>query len=237
MKIPAIVVSAVAVIAMFSAPDTEARAQWQKSDIKALIVDEARRQNFPAGLALAVARVESNFDPAAVSSAGARGVMQIMPATAEQVLGISRHRLYNPRVNVRAGIQFLNDLIDTYNGRWDIALSHYNGGSAVRDKRGQLRVIPATRGYVNRVMQHSRTYARTLDYRPTRNNPVLLAAVSLDDFSPGGTFDTRFEYQPKQNFADQKRARIVSELQKLVTRNHQRSGSSAGNVEVSLHGW
>ena len=133
-----------------------ASVNWQKNEVKQMIVIEAKRQNFPIELALAVAKVESNFDPMAVSHAGARGVMQIMPATAENVLDVSRHRLHNPRVNIRAGIRYLNQLINTYNGRWDIALSHYNGGSKVRNGRGQLRVIPATRGYVERVLAYSR---------------------------------------------------------------------------------
>jgi len=53
-----------------------------RNDIKRIIVEEAENSRVPTALALAVARIESDFDPNALSSAGARGVMQIMPATA-----------------------------------------------------------------------------------------------------------------------------------------------------------
>ena len=129
----------------------EARALHSEERwVKSIIVQKAESQGLPVSLALAVARVESNFDPRALSHAGARGVMQIMPATAEKTLGVSRHQLYDPKVNIEAGIRFLKRLIDTYDGRIDIALSHYNGGSAV-NQSGRLRVIPATRRYVNKV--------------------------------------------------------------------------------------
>ena len=118
-----------------------------RDDVMRMVVAEAERQNFPPSLALAVADTESDFRTRAESHAGARGVMQIMPATGRSEFGLAGHELWNPRTNIRAGIRYLKDLMQEY-GRKDIALSHYNGGSAVKRHDGSLRVIPATRDYV-----------------------------------------------------------------------------------------
>lgn len=120
--------------------------------VQQLLIDEANRQNIDPALALAIAEVESNFNPRALSHAGAKGVMQIMPATAENVYGIASGQLFDAKINIRIGVSFIKKLLNRYNQRLDIALSHYNGGSAVQDKFGRLSVIPATRKYVNKVI-------------------------------------------------------------------------------------
>ncbi len=140
--------------AAHAAPDDRAR-------MRRLVVREARDLGFPAPLALAVAHAESNFDPDAESRKGARGIMQIMPATAVGEYGIHPDQLWQPRVNVRLGIHFLKRLVGRYRGRVDLALSHYNGGSAV-GAGPRARVIPATRGYVRRVRELERRYRREL---------------------------------------------------------------------------
>ena len=107
-------------------------ATQTQQNIKMIIVAEAlKSRHVSPSLALAVAEVESGFRPQVVSHKGAIGVMQIMPATSRQVFGVNPNRLYQPDLNIRLGIQFLDDLIATYDGRVEIALSHYNGGSAV----------------------------------------------------------------------------------------------------------
>ncbi|MGB2123497.1 MAG: lytic transglycosylase domain-containing protein, partial [Candidatus Puniceispirillaceae bacterium] len=97
-----------------------------------MIVNEARKTtHVTPSVALAVAKIESGFRPHVVSSAGAIGVMQIMPRTGRDVFGLNRTELFDPAVNIRAGVTFLNQLIERYDGRIDLALSHYNGGSRV----------------------------------------------------------------------------------------------------------
>jgi len=123
-----------------------------KNIIQKLLVDEANRQGLDPTLALAIAKVESNFDPYALSKVGAMGVMQIMPATAANVFGIAAKDLYDANINIPLGIRFIKDLLIRYEQRLDIALSHYNGGSAVQDEFGRLTVIPATKKYVNKVL-------------------------------------------------------------------------------------
>ena len=125
----------------------------KREKVMDMVVEEAIKANFPPALALAVAKIESNFNARALSHAGARGVMQIMPKTAWDEYGVSADKLYNPRVNIHYGIKFLQQLLKRYDNYVDLALSHYNGGSRVKGAHGVLRVIPATRGYVSKVIE------------------------------------------------------------------------------------
>jgi soluble lytic murein transglycosylase-like protein len=135
----------------------EPGAADQRHAVMAMVAREARAAGVPVPLALAVAHAESYFNARALSGKGARGVMQIMPATSSGEYGVHPDRLWNARLNVRMGLHFLRRLIDRYGGRVDLALSHYNGGSGVGDGPG-ARVIPATRAYVGRVHALWRAY-------------------------------------------------------------------------------
>ncbi len=132
-----------------------------RKSVQALVAREARNLGVPVPLALAVAHAESNFDPAAMSHKGARGVMQIMPATARGEYGIEADLLWDARINVRVGLHYLGRLLQRYRGRSDLALSFYNGGSRV-GRLPNARVIPATRGYVDKVHRLERRYRRQL---------------------------------------------------------------------------
>ncbi len=132
-----------------------------RREVKMIVVEEARRMDVPVSLALAVAHAESAFDAGAESHKGARGVMQIMPATARGEYGLSPDLLWEPRINVRVGLHFLKRLLRRYRGRVDLALSYYNGGSAV-GTLPNARVIPATAKYVAHVQRLRRRYDRSL---------------------------------------------------------------------------
>ena len=155
-----------------------------KDRVMDMVITEALRQNFDPALALAVAKVESDFRTHVESHKGARGVMQIMPATARGEFGLAPARLYDPQTNISTGILFLKHLIETY-GRVDIALSHYNGGSAVRRYDGSLRVIPATRGYVTKVLQHARDFRAHPRVANLRSGVGDSTWVSLDSDNYG----------------------------------------------------
>ncbi|MEQ8813597.1 MAG: lytic transglycosylase domain-containing protein [Thalassobaculum sp.] len=155
-----ILLLALASLVALAAGSAPAPAGTDREAIRRIVVQEAlRSERVPPSLALAVAEAESDFDPAAESPAGARGVMQIMPATGRGEFGVEPDALWRPRLNVRLGIAFLDRLIATYGERWDLALSHYNGGSRV-GRGAAARVIPATRGYVDKVLRLQRRYAR-----------------------------------------------------------------------------
>ena len=121
-------VTVLAALSVFSLGAVPAHAVT-RVEVKTMVVEEANNSRVPPSLALAVAKVESDFQDAALSPAGARGVMQIMPATATGEYGVDPDETWDARLNIQLGIDFLDRLIERYDGRWDLALSHYNGGS------------------------------------------------------------------------------------------------------------
>lgn len=133
----------------------------KRDEMMRLIAREARKMGVSPTLALAIARAESDFDPNALSHKGARGLMQIMPLTAKSEYGIGAELLWNPRINTRLGLHFLRRLLVRYKGRVDLALSYYNGGSAVGNLPN-ARVIPATRNYVRKVQKYRAAYMRSM---------------------------------------------------------------------------
>ena len=122
-----------------------------------IVLEAAKTTNVTPSVALAVAKIESGFQPHVVSSAGAIGVMQIMPRTGRDLFGLSRAELFDPAINIRAGVTFLDQLINRYGGRVDLALSHYNGGSRVT-AGPQPKIIPVTRSYVINVLAAAQAY-------------------------------------------------------------------------------
>mgnify|MGYP003701423869 CR=1 FL=1 len=147
-------------VGVLAAGDGRAAGEATHEEIRRIVIQEAlRSERVPPSLALAVAEAESNFDADAESRAGARGVMQIMPATGRGEFGVEPDALWQPRLNVQVGVAFLDRLIARYGERWDLALSHYNGGSRV-GFGAAARVIPATRNYVDKVLRLERGYAR-----------------------------------------------------------------------------
>lgn len=140
---------------------TRAARPAGRGQVMAMVVREANDLGVSPSLALALAHTESNFNPRALSPKGARGVLQIMPATARGEYGIAPDRLWDPRTNIRLGLHFLKRLQRRYGGRTDLALSHYNGGSAV-GRPPHARVIPATRLYVAKVQRLQAMYRRRI---------------------------------------------------------------------------
>ena len=132
---------------------------YSRPYIKMLLIENARASEYvtPA-LAIAVAKVESNLRHDAISEKGAIGVMQIMPRTGLLEFGVKRKELFNPEINVKIGVKFLDKLIKKYKGNIGIALSHYNGGSAV-GIWPDVKIIPATYSYVAKVLKMSNKLA------------------------------------------------------------------------------
>jgi len=119
------------------------------NDIGKMVELTANKYGVDPKLALAVANVESNLIPDAVSSAGAVGVMQLMPETAEG-LGVSNSK--DPQDNIDGGVRYLKQLINTFNGDTTKAIAAYNAGAqAVKDYNG-IPPYKETQDYVSKVM-------------------------------------------------------------------------------------
>jgi hypothetical protein len=84
--------------------------------------------------------------------------MQIMPATARDEFGVAADELWDERLNVQLGLDYLARLHDQYGGRWDLALSHYNGGT-LKGRGANAQPHSYTRFYVEKVLRWQRRYA------------------------------------------------------------------------------
>jgi soluble lytic murein transglycosylase-like protein len=114
------------------------------------IAEASARYAVPERLIWAVIRVESGFDPRAVSPKGARGLMQLMPETAA-ILGV--RDVFNPRENIHAGARHLRGMMDRFRYDLPMAIAAYNAGERpVATYRG-IPPYPETREYVARVLR------------------------------------------------------------------------------------
>ncbi len=125
-------------------------AATPSENLSAAIDRLARRQNLDPGLVRAVIRVESDFDVRAVSARGARGLMQLMPATARQ-LGV--HNVFDAVQNVRGGTEYLRRMIDRFDGNLELGLASYNAGPGAVDRYGGVPPFQETTRYIRKVLQ------------------------------------------------------------------------------------
>ncbi len=98
-----------------------------------------------------IAKAESNFSASAVSSAGAVGIMQLMPSTAAG-LGVSDS--YDAYENIMGGAKYIAQLLDKYDGDTSLALAAYNAGSSKVDQYGGIPPYTETENYVEKVLQY-----------------------------------------------------------------------------------
>lgn len=109
----------------------------------------------PEELVRAVIRVESGFDPRAVSRTNARGLMQLMPETAERMLVSD---VFDPRQNIFGGVRYLRVLANLFNGDIELTLAGYNAGENAVISHGGIPPFEETRQYVVKVLQYYRYY-------------------------------------------------------------------------------
>ena len=148
-----------------------------RTEVKKIVIEEASISNVPAALAMAVAKVESDFQYRVRSHKGAIGVMQIMPATARSEFGINPDELWDPRLNIQLGIDFLEQLYAQYGEKWELALSHYNGGTLKGGKGAFAKPHGYTKKYVADVFRWWKRYQDQADVWGT----TALANVEVKD--------------------------------------------------------
>ncbi|HKN16813.1 MAG TPA: lytic transglycosylase domain-containing protein [Candidatus Sulfotelmatobacter sp.] len=117
-------------------------------DIDTAIEEAAARHNVDPNLVRAVVKVESNFNPNAVSRKGAMGLMQLMPSTARQ---LKVKNPFDPEQNVDAGVRHLKQLLESYGGDIKLTLAAYNAGAGAVARSSGVPRYAETQNYVRRI--------------------------------------------------------------------------------------
>jgi soluble lytic murein transglycosylase len=130
-----------------------------------LIVKYSKHYDVDPTLIAAIIYCESRFNPNATSHAGARGLMQVMPATGRAIasrIGESFGDLYDPDTSIRYGTYYIKAQLDKYGGDVDAALAAYNGGAGAADRyvisRSDASIPRETAGYIKKVNSAWKNY-------------------------------------------------------------------------------
>lgn len=123
-----------------------------------LINQASERYRIDSALVRAVIKAESNFNHRAVSPVGARGLMQLMPATAAS---LQVKDSFHPETNIDGGVRYLRYLMNLFNGNLPLVLAAYNAGeNAVLRHNNRIPPYPETQTYVKRVLNYFNGYSK-----------------------------------------------------------------------------
>jgi hypothetical protein len=131
--------------------------QTEEIDLEQIIQYYADDYNVSPALVKAIIKIESDFDPYAVSSAGARGLMQLMPSTA---LEMQVEDIFDPEENVEGGVQYFARMLELFNGDERLALAAYNAGPGNVLRYGGIPPFRETKRYVPKVLNYYEQYKR-----------------------------------------------------------------------------
>ena len=153
--------------------------------VNALVSSIARRHNVEPSLVDSVIRVESNYNPNAVSPKGATGLMQLIPSTAKR-FGVSN--TFHPAQNIEGGVRYLKYLMQLYGGDERLALAAYNAGEGAVAKYKGIPPYPETQNYVYQVgkklgqsrVAEKKAQAASPETKPEIRAPVIEKTVDAE---------------------------------------------------------
>ncbi len=120
-----------------------------------IVIQTSSRHQVDPALVKAIIMAESGYNTRAISQKGAKGLMQLMPATA-QALGVED--IFNPKQNISGGVRYFKQLVTQFDGDVELALAAYNAGSSnVRHYQG-IPPFKATQYYIKKVFKYYRIY-------------------------------------------------------------------------------
>ena len=149
-----------------SAPAADpGRTALGRADIQQLVQNISREHGLDPKLVDALVRVESSYDPNAVSHRGAMGLMQLMPETAKR---LDVENPFDPEENIRGGVKEFARLVEQYSGNLQLALAAYNAGEGAVSRYRGVPPYNETRAYVSRILTiyTGRPYRMAGSYRP-----------------------------------------------------------------------
>jgi soluble lytic murein transglycosylase-like protein len=120
-----------------------------------IIIQTSSRHQVDPAIVKAIIMAESGYNPRAISKAGAKGLMQLMPNTA-QALGVED--VFNPQQNISGGVRYFKQLLNRFNGDIELALAAYNAGSATVRRYKGVPPFKATQHYIKKVFKYYQLY-------------------------------------------------------------------------------
>jgi soluble lytic murein transglycosylase-like protein len=149
----------------FEKSPSRSRGKEPEQRFHPIILKASNRFQVDPALVKAIIMAESGYDPRAISKMGAKGLMQLMPATAEE-LGVED--IFNPRHNINAGVGYFKKLLNRFDGDIKLALAAYNAGTRkVRQYQG-VPPFKATRYYIKKVFEYYQIYKKQMAGEPDR---------------------------------------------------------------------
>jgi soluble lytic murein transglycosylase-like protein len=147
---PGAAAPAAAPVAAAPEPDLLPKGATDRQSLRQMAARIAQRHGVAEPLVHAVIEVESRYNPRAVSRAGAMGLMQLMPKTADRFSVVDA---FDPVQNVDAGVRYLKELLERYSGQVRLALAAYNAGEEAVERHGGIPPYRETINYVKRVQR------------------------------------------------------------------------------------
>jgi len=148
------------------------------ADIDKLVQQTASRLHVDPELIHAIIRVESDYDPKAVSSKGAMGLMQLIPETAHRFGVVNA---FDPKQNVEGGVNYLKYLLGVFGGDVALSLAAYNAGEHTVQRFGGVPAIPETQDYVRKVTSIYQTGEPAVRAKAAAKEPPRAAITRYTD--------------------------------------------------------